>query len=152
MLCLTICGLIAECACEWQHATVIQYILSTFNQIMRYVRLLEDVVEVTERHLSARGGWSGVADEDGDTTEAEDAASMFDLPANTPRRESLDKCAGEFKRQSHFLVVMLTAMAKHSASTHVSDILTRLNYNYFYHSQQPQQQHRATSGLRDRQP
>lgn len=112
-----------------------QYILSTFNQIMRYVGLLDDCVTVSDRFLVVES----VQDAENLSTKGSTGRvhSMFTLPGNLERCDDLEKCSGEFRRQSHFLVVMLTAMAKHTgnASTHVGEILTRLNYNYFYHDQ-----------------
>ncbi|CAI5715400.1 unnamed protein product [Peronospora destructor] len=51
-------------------------------------------------------------------------------------RSEMTTSSKEFKRQSHFLVVMLTAMQKNGASPHVNEIVAQLNYNYFYHQEE----------------
>lgn len=110
-----------------QHATVIQYILTTFNQVLRYVQLAEELVDAVERRAAAQTPSM--------TTCKQPDSDIWSIPATRTYRDEMTKCAGEFKRQSHFLVVMLTAMQKHSASTHVGEILTQLNFNYYYHHQ-----------------
>ncbi|KAE9107818.1 hypothetical protein PF005_g22327 [Phytophthora fragariae] len=97
-----------------KHAAVVQYILTTFNHILRFVGHVDDFVSAVDRNMRKYfpTNWS---DDDEDTE---------------------TRSSNEFKRQSHFLVVMLTAMQKHGASPHVNEIVTQLNYNYFYHQQE----------------
>uniref|UniRef100_K3WMR0 Spindle pole body component n=1 Tax=Globisporangium ultimum (strain ATCC 200006 / CBS 805.95 / DAOM BR144) TaxID=431595 RepID=K3WMR0_GLOUD len=140
-----------------KHTTVIQYILTTFNHIMRYVSQVDELVTVLARKHTSRSsslsnlrrsslGRELTGDKDEDQSEHdEDEATGLQATTAQPAllgkehkqlNEELAKSASEFKRQSHFLVVMLTAMHKHGASPHVAEILTQLNFNYFYHKQE----------------
>ncbi|EEY62030.1 uncharacterized protein PITG_14021 [Phytophthora infestans T30-4] len=95
-----------------KHATVIQYILTTFNHILRFVRQVDAFVSAVP------------------------SVRLPEHPDFRVLQSEMARNAKEFKRQSHFLVVMLTAMQKHGASPHVNEIVTQLNYNYFYHQQE----------------
>ena len=69
-------------------------------------------------------------------TRAVPGARMLDHPDFRILYSEMTRRSREFKRQSHVLVVMLTAMQKHGAFPHVNEIVTELNYNYFYHEQE----------------
>ncbi|KAF1321084.1 Gamma-tubulin complex, dgrip91/spc98 component, partial [Globisporangium splendens] len=138
-----------------KHTTVIQYILTTFNHIMRYVSQVDELVKALARKYTSRSSSSSdvrrsslgeemTGDEDHSDHDEDGAAGLQDTTAqptllgkqHKQLNEELVKSASEFKRQSHFLVVMLTAMHKHGASPHVAEILTQLNFNFFYHQQE----------------
>ncbi|OWZ22650.1 hypothetical protein PHMEG_0002630 [Phytophthora megakarya] len=131
-----------------KHATVIQYILTTFNHILRYVGQLDEFVSVVGRNLTkySSDNWNN---DDADHSTKKDNLSVRLLEHSDFRiiKSEMERSSKEFKRQSHFLVVMLTAMEKHGASPHVNEIVTQLNYNYFYH----QQQHRFRTQPREQQ-
>lgn len=134
-----------------QHATVMQYILTTFNLVMRFLSQLDAFVSNVERNMRHYfpQAVQGVEDEDGEEEREEEAKTDDFDSANTGPlllrkehtkiHEELSKSAAEFKRQAHILVVMLTSMEKHGASPHVSELATQLNFNYFYHRQEQQQ-------------
>lgn len=143
-----------------QNKTVVQYILTTFNHIMRFTSQADELVKAVECNLPHYVPSStsvkhtvglGVLHDDDD----DNSSSRLDsgtgaiqrgkarAPLNILRRsehkllqDEMAKSASEFARHSHFLVVMLTAMHKHGASPHIAEILTQLNYNYFYHPPQ----------------
>eukprot|EP00644_Phytophthora_capsici_P002759 jgi/Phyca11/553752/estExt2_Genewise1Plus.C_PHYCAscaffold_550057 len=96
-----------------KHATVIQYILTTFNHILRFVGQVDEFVSAIDRNMHT--------------------IRLLGHPDFRVLQSEMTRSSTEFKRQSHFLVVMLTAMQKHSASPHVNEVVTHLNYNYFYH-------------------
>ncbi|KAG6623529.1 Gamma-tubulin complex, DGRIP91/SPC98 component [Phytophthora cinnamomi] len=105
-----------------KHATVIQYILTTFNHILRWSEDGEEFEKTNHRSSKA----DGTAPKTRLLLHADFSVLYSDMI----------RSSNEFKRQSHFLVVMLTAMQKHGASPHVNEIVTQLNYNYFYHQQE----------------
>ncbi|KUF77315.1 hypothetical protein AM587_10013160 [Phytophthora nicotianae] len=123
-----------------EHATVIQYILTTFNHILRFVRQVDEFVSAVDRNMQKYFP-DYCSDEDSDqlaTPRVGKAPSvrLLEHPDFRSLESELARSSREFKRQSHFLVVMLTAMQKHGASPHVNEIVTQLNYNYFYHQQE----------------
>lgn len=130
---------------------MIQYILTTFNQVMRFVSQLDAFVSNVERnmrHYFPQAVQGTPLDQDDEDYEEETKGDNLDPASSGPlllRREhiqiheELTKSAAEFKRQAHILVVMLTSMEKHGASPHVSELATQLNFNYFYHRQEQQQ-------------
>ncbi|ETP43587.1 hypothetical protein F442_09699 [Phytophthora nicotianae P10297] len=123
-----------------KHATVIQYILTTFNHILRFVRQVDEFVSAVDRNMQKYFP-DYCSDEDSDqlaTPRVGKAPSvrLLEHPDFRSLESELARSSREFKRQSHFLVVMLTAMPKHGASPHVNEIVTQLNYNYFYHQQE----------------
>lgn len=149
---------------------MIQYILTTFNHIMRFVSQVDELVNTVERNIPRY--FPGITtknvpidlDEFNYDEELKDGDEISALPSSERaqqdghhqhillRREhkvindEITKAASEFRRQSHFLVVMLTAMEKHGASPHVAEILTQLNFNFFYHQPEQQQQRHFDSG------
>ncbi|KAE8916108.1 hypothetical protein PF003_g1006 [Phytophthora fragariae] len=127
-----------------KHAAVVQYILTTFNHILRFVGHVDDFVSAVDRNMRKYfpTNWSD-DDEDTETrsivSKGAREAPKTRLLLNPDFRvlyADMIRSSNEFKRQSHFLVVMLTAMQKHGASPHVNEIVTQLNYNYFYHQQE----------------
>ncbi|KAL4105864.1 hypothetical protein PRIC1_003920 [Phytophthora ramorum] len=119
-----------------KHATVIQYILTTFNHILRFVGQGDEFVSTVDRNMHTYFPESKQAmDQVGDKLLS---ARLLDRPDFRVLHAEMTRSSKEFKRQSHFLVVMLTAMQKHGASPHVTEIVMQLNYNYFYHQQERQ--------------
>lgn len=126
---------------------------------MRFVSQVDEFVKTVERNVSRYfpsstttnptestdevdgGGPSDPVDAAGDVEgleidQQESGQPVLLRKEHQQVNEEITKSASEFKRQSHFLVVMLTAMQKHGASPHVTEILTQLNFNYFYHQQE----------------
>lgn len=156
---------------------MIQYILTTFNHIMRFVSQVDELVNAVERNIprffsSATSKNISDLDEfnydyddeeskaDGDDSKAGgNAHSSLGIAQSRQHillhrehkviNDEITKAASEFKRQSHFLVVMLTAMQKHGASPHVAEILTQLNFNFFYHQPEQQQRHFGSAAIID---
>lgn len=121
---------------------MIQYILTTFNHIMRFVSHVDELVHRLERTATdmARASTSVTTTARSVATGSKPQVS-WDVRFHDDHallHDEIAKSASEFKRQSHFLVVMLTAMHKHGASPHVAELLTQLNFNDFYHQTQPQ--------------
>ncbi|KAF4137761.1 Gamma tubulin complex component C-terminal [Phytophthora infestans] len=116
-----------------KHATVIQYILTTFNHILRFVRQVDAFVSAVDRDVQKY--FPAYADLDQQVGKVP-SVRLLEHPDFRVLQSEMARNAKEFKRQSHFLVVMLTAMQKHGASPHVNEIVTQLNYNYFYHQQE----------------
>ncbi|KAI9912963.1 hypothetical protein PsorP6_005193 [Peronosclerospora sorghi] len=109
-----------------QHATVFQYILTTFNHILHFVGHVDEFVSMVDRNLHAYITKS--------ESEQKMASTRFlDHSSFRLLRGEMTTSSTEFQRQAHFLVVMLTSMKKYDASSHVNEILTHLNFNYFYH-------------------
>ncbi|CAH0484294.1 unnamed protein product [Peronospora farinosa] len=125
-----------------KHATVIQYILTTFNHILRFVGHVGEFVSVVDRNMRAYFPecWSGngieMEQETEKCTRKVPSVRLLEHPVFRILRSEMTTSSKEFKRQSHFLVVMLTAMQKHGALPHVNELVTQLNYNYFYHRQE----------------
>ncbi|KAF1775660.1 Gamma-tubulin complex component protein [Phytophthora cactorum] len=135
-----------------KHATAIQYILTTFNHILRFVRQVNEFVSAVDRnmHNYFPDCCSEVELDQVTSHCAGKVPSVWLLEHSDfrPLQSEMARSSKEFKRQSHFLVVMLTAMQKHGASPHVNEIVTQLNYNYFYH----QQEHRSRTQPHVQQP
>ncbi|KAG6971496.1 hypothetical protein JG687_00002005 [Phytophthora cactorum] len=135
-----------------KHATVIQYILTTFNHILRFVRQVNEFVSAVDRNMHYY--FPDCCSEDELDQVASHCAGkvpsvrLLEHSDFRPLQSEMARSSKEFKRQSHFLVVMLTAMQKHGASPHVNEIVTQLNYNYFYH----QQEHRSRTQPHVQQP
>ncbi|KAG7390177.1 hypothetical protein PHYPSEUDO_008631 [Phytophthora pseudosyringae] len=128
-----------------KHATVVQYILVTFNHILRFVGQADEFVSAVDRnmHKYFPDCWSEAEDEDSDSDQVAkkgdqrvSSVRLLEHPDFGILQSDMARSSKEFKRQSHFLVVVLTAMQKHGASPHVNEIVTQLNYNYFYHQQE----------------
>ncbi|CAI5737724.1 unnamed protein product [Peronospora destructor] len=125
-----------------KHATVIQYILTTFNHILRFAGHVGEFVSAVDRNMRAYFPecWSGNGNEMEQETEKctrkMPSVRLLEHPDFRILRSEMTTSSKEFKRQSHFLVVMLTAMQKNGASPHVNEIVTQLNYNYFYHQEE----------------
>lgn len=127
---------------------MIQYILTTFNHVMRFVTQVDELVKTVERNIQHYFPTSDTSAKRVGATSTEIVGATAGVVGGNIlfRKEhkllhdEITKSESEFKRQSHFLVVMLTAMQKHGASPHVAEILTQLNFNYFYHQQDSQQQ------------
>ncbi|GMF24432.1 unnamed protein product [Phytophthora lilii] len=127
-----------------KHATVIQYILTTFNHILRYVGQVDEFVSAVDRNMYKYFPDYSCGENDEESSHvnsrslSKGSRSICLLNHSDFRilHAEMSKSSKEFKRQSHFLVVMLTAMQKHGASPHVNEIVTQLNYNYFYHQQE----------------
>ncbi|KAG7389994.1 hypothetical protein PHYBOEH_007191 [Phytophthora boehmeriae] len=134
-----------------KHATVIQYILTTFNHILRFVGLLDEFVKTIERNLQEyfpeRSNREIKQSQGGNTLER---GRLLEHPDFRTLDAEMHISLKEFKRQSHFLVVMLTATQKHGASPHVREIVTRLNYNFFYH--QPEKSSRTQVSVQQHRP
>ncbi|KAK1945919.1 Gamma-tubulin complex component 6 [Phytophthora citrophthora] len=134
-----------------KHATVIQYILTTFNHILRFVGQVDEFVSVVGRNMHSYfpDCWSDDDEEsDSITRKSQRKSSNIRLLGHPDFRilqSEMTRSSTEFKRQSHFLVVMLTAMQKHGASPHVNEVVTQLNYNYFYHQQAQRSRTQAQS-------
>ncbi|POM63169.1 hypothetical protein PHPALM_27566 [Phytophthora palmivora] len=128
-----------------KHATVIQYILTTFNHILRFVGQVDEFVSAVGRNMTKY-----FPDNASDKKSDRKTLSIRLLEHSDFRilKSEIERSSKEFKRQSHFLVVMLSAMQKHGASPHVIEIVTQLNFNYFYH----QQDHRSRAQPRVHQP
>uniref|UniRef100_A0AAV1UA43 Spindle pole body component n=1 Tax=Peronospora matthiolae TaxID=2874970 RepID=A0AAV1UA43_9STRA len=123
-----------------KHASVTRYILTTFNHILRFVGQAEEFVCAVDRNVHAYfpSGQNEDLDKLEPTIRIREASRVriLDHPDFRILYSGMMRCSSEFKRQSHILVVMLTAMQKHGASPHVNEIVTQLNYNYFYHQQE----------------
>ncbi|KAL3666872.1 hypothetical protein V7S43_007821 [Phytophthora oleae] len=134
-----------------KHATVFQYILTTFNHILRFVSQVDEFVSVVDRnmHTYYPDCWSEDDEEPDPVTKKYQRKScnvrLLGHPDFRTLQSEMTRSSAEFKRQSHFLVVMLTAMQKHGASPHVNEIVTQLNYNYFYHHQVQRRRTQAQS-------
>ena len=119
---------------------MIRYILTTFNHILRFVGHAEEFVCAVDRNVHAYfpSGRNEDLDKLEPTIRIREASRVriLDHPDFRILYSEMMRCSSEFKRQSHILVVMLTAMQKHGASPHVNEIVTQLNYNYFYHQQE----------------
>ncbi|KAG1697027.1 hypothetical protein DVH05_017414 [Phytophthora capsici] len=121
-----------------KHATVIQYILTTFNHILRFVGQVDEFVSAIDRNMHTYfpdcwGEGNEVSDSSKKCRRKSSSIRLLGHPDFRVLQSEMTRSSTEFKRQSHFLVVMLTAMQKHSASPHVNEVVTHLNYNYFYH-------------------
>lgn len=121
-----------------KHATVIQYIVTTFNHILRFVGHVDKFVGEVDRNLRQYFLDLSSQFEKSDQNFADKASNISLLEHSDFRviRSEMTQSSKEFKRLSHFLVVMLTAMQKHGASPYVDVIVTHLNYNYFYHQKE----------------
>ncbi|CAI5717342.1 unnamed protein product [Hyaloperonospora brassicae] len=123
-----------------KHASVIRYILTTFNHILRFVGHVEEFVCAVDRNMHAYLPGHRNEDVSGPEpemrTRAVPGVRILDHPDFRTLYSEMTRRSREFKRQSHVLVVMLTAMQKHGAFPHVNEIVTELNYNYFYHEQE----------------
>ncbi|TYZ68713.1 hypothetical protein PybrP1_006758, partial [[Pythium] brassicae (nom. inval.)] len=104
-----------------KHKTVVQYILTTFNHIMRFTSHVDELVKAVERNLPHYFPGSGAASSDSSAVPSRKPPAPLSILHRSEHRllhDEMAKSASEFKRQSHFLVVMLTAMHKHGASPH----------------------------------
>lgn len=121
---------------------MIQYILTTFNHILRFLGHVGEFVSAVDRNM--RAYFPEYCSESGNEMEQETkkctrkvpSVRLLEHPDFRILRSEMTTSSKEFQRQSHFLVVMLTAMQKHGASPHVNEIVTQLNYNYFYHQEE----------------
>jgi hypothetical protein len=135
---------------------VIQYIFTTFNHILSFVGHVDGFVSAVDRNMRKYfPAWT--SDEDAESEQVarqsmpnKSTSRLLGHPDFRTLHAEIAKRAKEFKRQSHFLVVMLTAMQKHGASPHVNEIVTQLNFNFFYH--QPERRPRAHVPLQQQQP
>ncbi|DBA00150.1 TPA: LOW QUALITY PROTEIN: hypothetical protein N0F65_000473 [Lagenidium giganteum] len=146
-----------------KHHTVIQYILTTFNHIMRFVHHLDELTKTLDQSLMSLSSLDitgGLNNSQASTVSVKSASTpsllsstsstgtaAAHLAAQSKMRllftkghsrlqEDIHKSSAEYKRQSHFLVVMLSAMQKNGASPHIQEVLTQLNFNAFYHQEQ----------------
>ncbi|KAL7684613.1 putative gamma-tubulin complex component protein [Plasmopara halstedii] len=132
-----------------KHATVVQYIVTTFNNILCFVGHVEKFAGAVDRNLHQY--FPSMSFET--NRDKVSSVPLLEHPDFCILRSEMTQSAKNYKRQSHFLVVMLTAMQKHGASKHVEFILTHLNFNYFYHhkddrsriQRKAQDQHKATN-------
>ncbi|CAH0521226.1 unnamed protein product [Peronospora belbahrii] len=125
-----------------KHAAVTQRILTTFNHILRYISHVDEFVSVVDRNTQASFPeyWNDNEMEQDvvKCTCSVPSVLLLGHPEFCVLRSEMARNLKQFQRQSHFLVIVLTSMQKHGASPHVNEILTQLNYNYFYHHQDHQ--------------